>query len=478
VNNLRDLYKYLRSRSLTLVLAYIQNHNFSKTINNQSFKPTLPQSITIFSSGRKFNNMLYATPSVILGLAALGSSHMIMNTPVPYGKSSLNNSPLEKDGSDFPCKQRSGVYDAQGASNSMPLGSSQALKFTGSATHGGGSCQISITYDKAPTKNSVFKVIHSIEGGCPVQGVEGNTGDNANAPSPSTYSFKVPTTLPTGDATLAWTWFNKVGNREMYMNCAPISITGSSTKRDDDYLEARNATQLVERDQAAFNALPDMFVANIGTGCGTQDSSDVKFPNPGDSVETLAGSTTSALKDPTGCAAGAGKPTGASGAGSGSGSGATTAAGSAVTPAPQASSAPASSPALSGGVFATVASSAGAGASSAPQASAPAAPSAPASQASSAATPASTGTTGGAGAMAAGTACTTEGMWNCIGGTSFQQCASGVWSAAQPVAGGTTCTPGQSTSYTIKAAGARRAKRAVRFSQEHVRRFDPENFNA
>jgi len=32
-----------------------------------------------------------------------------------------------------------------------------------------------------------------------------------------TYSFTIPTSLPTGTATIAWTWFNKVGNREMYM---------------------------------------------------------------------------------------------------------------------------------------------------------------------------------------------------------------------------------------------------------------------
>jgi hypothetical protein len=416
--------------------------------------------------------MFFTTPSVILGLAALGSSHMIMNTPIPYGKSSLTNSPLDGAGADFPCKQRSGVYDAQGASNPMALGSTQPLKFTGSATHGGGSCQISITYDKEPTKSSVFKVIHSIEGGCPIQGVAGNNGDNANAVDPSTYSFKIPSTLPTGDATLAWTWFNKIGNREMYMNCAPITITAGSAKRDEEDLEARNVTQLMERDQAAFNALPNMFVANLGNGCGTVDSKDTIFPNAGDSVETLAGSTTTDLKAPTGSACGAAvSATGASG------SGATTAAGSAVTSAAKASSVPASSPALSGGVFATVASSAVA--SSAPQASASSvASSAPASHASSAASPASTGTTGTGSAIAAGTACTTEGMWNCIGGTSFQQCASGVWSAVQPVAGGTTCTAGQSTSFAVNAIVAKRAKRAVRFSQDHVRRFNPENFHA
>lgn len=403
--------------------------------------------------------MHFTTPTVLLGFAVLGSSHMIMNTPVPF-KANLDSSPLLKDTSNFPCKQPAGsTYDAAGVSNTMALGSTQPLKFTGSATHGGGSCQISITYDKAPTKSSTFKVIHSIVGGCPIQGVAGNNGDNANAVDPSTYSFKIPTTLPTGDAILAWTWFNKVGNREMYMNCAPISITAAASKRDDEGLEARNVTQLVERDQAAFNALPDMFTANITpAGCGTADNADLVFPNPGDSVESLGGSTKTQTAVPTGCSSA-----------TGSGSGATTGAPSAPTSAVVASSAPVASVAssLPGGVFVTAPAASASQAPASPVAASPVASNVAATPASSASTPASTGTTGSGSAMAAGTACTTEGMWNCIDGTSFQQCASGVWSAAQPVAGGTTCTAGQSTSFTVKAVGA---KRAIRFSQAHVRR--------
>ncbi|TVY31620.1 hypothetical protein LOCC1_G008484, partial [Lachnellula occidentalis] len=260
--------------------------------------------------------MHFTTSTVVLGFAVLGSSHMIMNTPIPYGKSSINNSPLNATGTDFPCKQRAGVYDAEGASNSMALGSTQPLKFTGGATHGGGSCQISITYDKEPSKSSKFKVIHSIIGGCPIQGVAGNNGESADSPDPSVYSFKIPSTLPTGDATLAWTWFNKIGNREMYMNCAPVTLTGGSAKRDEEALEGHNATQLVQRDQAAFDALPDMFTANINgvAGCGTAQSADTIFPDPGDSVESLGGSTKTDAKPPTSCGSSSGSPTGASSA--------------------------------------------------------------------------------------------------------------------------------------------------------------------
>jgi hypothetical protein len=407
--------------------------------------------------------MQFSTSTLaVLGLATVGSSHMILNTPVPFGKSTLNNSPLDASGSDFPCKQRTGVYNAEGASNAMPLGSSQPLSFTGSATHGGGSCQISITYDKAPTKNSVFKVIHSIEGGCPIKGVAGNNGANANAVDPSTYSFKIPDNLPTGDAVLAWTWFNKIGNREMYMNCAPVTLGGSSIKRNDE----GNATMLMERDQAAFNALPDMFTANIGNGCTTVDSADLAFPAPGDSVEQdgLATMTPVPPKGSCGTTAAGTSPT----AGGSSPSSAASAPAVATSAA-----APASSSALPGGVFATVSSAAGQAsptASAVPSA-APAASngSAPvASSVASAAPAVGTGTTGAVGAQTAGSPCTTEGEWNCIGGTSFQQCASGAWSAIMQVAAGTTCTAGQSASIDIKASGLK--KRAIRFSGEHIRR--------
>ena len=49
----------------------------------------------------------------------------------------------------------------------MAVGSQQSLSFTGSAVHGGGSCQISLTKDLKPTKDTDFRVILSIEGGCP-----------------------------------------------------------------------------------------------------------------------------------------------------------------------------------------------------------------------------------------------------------------------------------------------------------------------
>jgi hypothetical protein len=406
-----------------------------------------------------------------LGFVAVANAHMKMNTPAPFDAAALDNSPLDASGSDFPCKFKAG-YTATGPSTSIAIGSTQPLKFTGGATHGGGSCQISVTYDKSPTKNSVFKVIHSIEGGCPVQGVAGNAGNDANAASPTEYTFPVPD-IPTGDAVIAWTWFNKIGNREMYMNCAPVTIAAGTGKRHEQDPLA-NATQLVQRDQAKFDALPDMFVANIaGQGtCKTEESADLTFPSPGDSVTSMG---TGPYKGAVGCAAGGASPTKAPASG-----------GSAAPSAPVASATQSNLP---GGVFATVAppKASGSAVASAPvassQAASPVASSQPStlvsvpvaasssaaaapaasSTAAAPAAPVATGTTGSGSAMVAGTACTTEGMWNCIGGTSFQQCASGSWSIVQQMASGTTCTAGQSSSLSMKAAGSK-SKRALRFS--------------
>ena len=182
-----------------------------------------------------------------------------MQKPVPYGVDTLNNSPL---GADFPCKQRAGTYEVS-EMNDIVAGTDQALTFSGTAVHGGGSCQISISKDKEPTAQSQFKVIHSIIGGCP--GVDGG---------PSEFTFQVPKEFPNGEYALAWTWFNKIGNREMYMNCAPITVTGGS---DEDTF---------------FDNLPDMFVANIpDSECTTPEGKDIVFPEGGDSVETAPDAT-------------------------------------------------------------------------------------------------------------------------------------------------------------------------------------------
>jgi hypothetical protein len=247
--------------------------------------------------------MMFTQAFIIAALASLSEAHMTLRLPAPFP--GVISSPIEPDGSNYPCQMKV----TGGTPTKMEKGSKQQLGFTGSAVHGGGSCQVSITYDEAPNAQSSFKVIHSIEGGCPARNTPGLLPDNPTGPAPDTYDFTIPDDLPSGKAVLAWTWFNKVGNREFYMNCAPIEISGGGGS------------------ESALAALPDMMIANIPQGgtCKTAEGKDIKFPNPGKSVESNGG----AMGPPEGECKG-----GASGSGSGSGSATPAAgAGAAATPA-------------------------------------------------------------------------------------------------------------------------------------------------
>ncbi|RAL02226.1 uncharacterized protein BO80DRAFT_424144 [Aspergillus ibericus CBS 121593] len=196
-------------------------------------------------------------------LASSVSGHIQMSNPYPIrspldpnGDESKKDysytNPLSSSGSDFPCKGY--AKDPFRSVATYSPGGEYDLELQGSATHDGGSCQISLSYDQGEN----FQVIHSMLGGCPLT---------------ESYKFTIPADAPSGDALLTWTWFNKIGNREMYMNCAQVTIGG----------DAHSAKQ--KRD--SFSSLPPIFIANVnGPGqCTTIEGDDVNFPLPGPSVE-------------------------------------------------------------------------------------------------------------------------------------------------------------------------------------------------
>jgi LysM repeat protein len=208
-------------------------------------------------------------PTAAIALAAFASSalaHMDMQEPAPF-RSKFNTNvpsgkvdfdmvaPLANDGSDFPCKGFIPDFDVSPDGDPTATwapGSDQKVTIVGGAEHGGGSCQLSLSFDKGET----FRVVKSFEGGCPVQDSQ-------------TLDFTVPDDTKSGKAIFAWTWFNQIGNREMYMNCAAVEITGNGTSDLEDR--------------------PEIFVANIGDSqCTVPEGTDVKFPNPGPDVEVLA----------------------------------------------------------------------------------------------------------------------------------------------------------------------------------------------
>lgn len=195
------------------------------------------------------------------------SAHMVMSEPPPinyktnphYNPSKGDSdytAPLSPSGSNYPCRGHlKDLNTPEGAPvRDYSPGGTYELKIDGSAVHGGGSCQASLSYDGGAS----WSVIKSWIGNCP----------NANGGAQS-FSFTVPTSAPSGTAIFAWTWFNKIGNREMYMNCAVVNIGGGGGRR-------------IKQRQLGG---PSVFIANVGNGCKTTEGTDVVFPNAGDQVE-------------------------------------------------------------------------------------------------------------------------------------------------------------------------------------------------
>lgn len=101
------------------------------------------------------------------------------------------------------------------------------------------------------------------------------------------------------------TWFNQQGNREMYMNCAVVTISGGR-RSVRDFVSPRAAGT-------------PLFQANIGNGCSTAPGTDVIFPDPGDDVTYGNGAKTA---PPVGsCGPSSGKTGPGTSTGSGAGNG-------------------------------------------------------------------------------------------------------------------------------------------------------------
>ena len=104
---------------------------------------------------------------------------------------------------------------------------------------------------------SKFKVIKSIEGGCP--GVDGST---------KKFDFTLPDVIPNGKGSFVWTWNSKMaGQPELYMNCAPIDVSGGAS------------------DASGLDTLPDTLFANVNSKCKQVENKAIKFPNPGKEVQ-------------------------------------------------------------------------------------------------------------------------------------------------------------------------------------------------
>ncbi|KAK8854655.1 hypothetical protein IAR55_003394 [Kwoniella newhampshirensis] len=179
--------------------------------------------------------------------------HSPLNPATPEAiKDYSMTSPLVTDGT-YPCKGF--INNPVSDMNSVvtwSAGSTINYTIAGTAVHGGGSCQCSMSYDQGKTWNVIFSYI----GGCLIEGM--------------TTEITIPADAPSGEALFAWGWFNLLGNREMYHNCAPVTIAngGAGFNNSVDY--------------------PTPFVANAGKDinqCVTIENTAVVFPNPGKNVK-------------------------------------------------------------------------------------------------------------------------------------------------------------------------------------------------
>jgi len=212
---------------------------------------------------------------------------MRLEYPVPFDKDTITSSPLTLG--EFPCKQRPGAYGIT-QMNHWNAGETKTISFRGSAVHGGGSCQFSLTTDPKPSLSSQWKVIQSVIGGCPAN-VTGNIEpEDPDGHRAGKFPVQMPKDIPAGTYTFAWTWLNKVGNREFYMNCAPVQV-GSGTGG----AYSGSASD-------ALSKLPNMFVANLGTSCNTKEGQDFDYPDPGANVVRAQNAAPGRSLDGTGCA--------------------------------------------------------------------------------------------------------------------------------------------------------------------------------
>lgn len=135
------------------------------------------------------------------------SEYYVSNNLVNYDlKSPLN---VDPDYFTFPCKGF-----PIGPPTKIYQSNSISITLEGTAIHGGGHCQFGISYD-----NKEFVVLKTVFDTCLLDTL--------------TYTLDLPENIPSGDIIIFWTWINRIGNREYYMECADISLNNGNQNNVD-----------------------------------------------------------------------------------------------------------------------------------------------------------------------------------------------------------------------------------------------------
>ncbi|ORY01958.1 hypothetical protein K493DRAFT_298154 [Basidiobolus meristosporus CBS 931.73] len=219
---------------------------------------------------------------VTLGAPVL--AHMEMTNPPPR-ESKFN--PYYKDGQiDYDMTSPLGgqwTYPCRGYGPGPSVATYQAggtvgVDLDGGAVHNGGHCQFSLSVDGGKT----FVVMKTVMGDCMIAARH--------------YDVPIPKNAPNGKATFAWTWINKTGNREYYMNCADITIQGGSGKcisgPKNLIADLPGYPTIPEFTNGGYDGSDLMAKRPIVTSCSNGSTSDDSGSNPPPASSSTSSSST------------------------------------------------------------------------------------------------------------------------------------------------------------------------------------------
>ncbi|ORY01957.1 hypothetical protein K493DRAFT_312233 [Basidiobolus meristosporus CBS 931.73] len=224
------------------------------------------------------------TLTTFCALGSLVSAHMEMTNPPPR-ESKFN--PYYKDGQiDYDMTSPLGgqwTYPCRGYGPGPSVATYQAggtvgVDLDGGAVHNGGHCQFSLSVDGGKT----FVVMKTVMGDCMIAARH--------------YDVPIPKNAPNGKATFAWTWINKTGNREYYMNCADITIQGGSGKcisgPKNLIADLPGYPTIPEFTNGGYDGSDLMAKRPIVTSCSNGSTSDDSGSNPPPASSSTSSSST------------------------------------------------------------------------------------------------------------------------------------------------------------------------------------------
>ncbi|CAG8979212.1 hypothetical protein HYALB_00013139 [Hymenoscyphus albidus] len=356
-----------------------------------------------------------------LTLANCVLSHITLESPKPFkvAADGLSN-PLAPSGANFPCQGKVSLPD--GGPTVMTIGQEQKTTFSGLATHGGGSCQISLLKGFEPSKeNADFRVIKT-QYGCLTNSKGNLDGGKANP-----MTFVIPDSVEPGDYSGSWTWQSEATG-ELYQMCFPITVVAKKRSRIE-----RGKPEFSPNVKRGLEDLPPVWLANLGEVTGTcsvkPQQQIVEFPEPGKDVEHSEGDKKLFKAECNGnpfAKGGVTKPSNPSSSATPSSAPAKKT--TSKTPAPSATSTSApSKPTTSNKPTSTKSTT------RTPKATSSASPSSSKASAPTVSTPPAPSASSGSTGMCE------EGKYLCVNGHMFSVCTGGRWTGPQPLAANTHC---------------------------------------